>query len=341
MFVVFDIESTGLYESTCDVIEFAYIMFDDNNNFVKSEQLFFYYEGMSWSEEAYAVHQIPMDYLKQFKDQFKQNIIKMYTVLNHANVVGHNCIRFDCPFVRTWLMRQGLRNLEFGLIHDTMKDLKPISKRSRIKLTTLTELCGYSEEAVRGMVPIWFKDSTENRSHQAGYDVTATALIALKAIRDGIMSFKPILEPTYDQMSGSMNDMFESGAINTDPNRFIVQIKEGTDYDGVEYYCVNHDHSQFADTTIGPNDISNFEKMSLVFPIVLTRESHDSNVYLAERDGVVYKLVMDETNGDEFIIDNSFTVLRDTDLDMQNFIRNAFSKESDGEAKVKEAGIVV
>ena len=34
MFVVFDLETTGFSELNNDVIELAYIMFDDNNNFV-------------------------------------------------------------------------------------------------------------------------------------------------------------------------------------------------------------------------------------------------------------------------------------------------------------------
>lgn len=47
MFVVFDIETTGLSTTSCDIVQFAYIMFDSNNMFVKAENLYYYYEGMS------------------------------------------------------------------------------------------------------------------------------------------------------------------------------------------------------------------------------------------------------------------------------------------------------
>ena len=143
MFVVFDLETTGLSSMQNDIIQFSYIMFDSNNMFVRADNLYFYYEGMSWNQEVADIsHGISLDFLKTQADKFKENVIKMYTVLNHANVCGHNSNSFDCPFVKNWLKRMGLSDFEFGIQQDTMLAFRPYTKRARIKLTKLAAMWG-------------------------------------------------------------------------------------------------------------------------------------------------------------------------------------------------------
>lgn len=201
-FVVFDIETTGFSSITCDIIQFAYCEFH-GGQFVKAENLYFYYDGMSWSDEAEQVHKISRDYLKQYRDDFKTNLLKMYSVLNRSNVCGHNSNHFDCPFVRNWLSRMGMGDFEFGIKQDTMVDMRPIHKRPRIKLTKLSELCGLTQESINYATNMWFGDSNIRNSHDAAYDVTATALITLKGLREGCISFgiKEVVDVPVDESS--------------------------------------------------------------------------------------------------------------------------------------------
>lgn len=190
MYVVIDFETTGFDPATCDIIEFAYAAFEDNGIFIKAERLYFYHKGMSWSEEAYNVHQIPLSFLEKHEDEFKTNLIKMYSILNNNTVVGFNCKHFDCPFAVTWLARQGIYGLSFHRIKDVMLSYKPITKRSRIKLTKLTEMMNIDPNTVRVFTERWFGgDEVGLRSHEASYDVTITALLTFMAVNKKLMTF--------------------------------------------------------------------------------------------------------------------------------------------------------
>lgn len=206
MFVVYDLETTGLSEINDDIIEFAYIAFDDNCNFIQSEQLFFYHRGMSWSEDAYKVHHISLDFLETQADKFKENLLKMYAILNHNNVVGYNNNHFDNPFVKTWLMRQGIRNLEFKVTQDVMLAYRPIYKKSKIKLTRLSDMMGYTPELINRYMDIYFPQVGNSQAHEAAYDVVATALLTLSAIPKHLIAFKSIL-PESHEAEDVMTDM--------------------------------------------------------------------------------------------------------------------------------------
>lgn len=190
MFLVFDLETTGFKSIVDDVVEFSYIKYDDNCRIIKAESLYFYYEGMSWSEEAYAVHQLSREFLKQYEDQFEINCRKMYAVLMYANVCGHNALAFDVPFAVNWLNRMGLPGLSFRAIEDTMLAFKPITGRAKIQLGELGRVMGITEEVVARLATSIFKDENASHAHNAGYDVMLTGLLATMAYRRGMISFE-------------------------------------------------------------------------------------------------------------------------------------------------------
>ncbi len=192
MFVVYDLETTGLSEFNCDVIQFAYVLFDDYRHFVRAETMYFYYEGMSWSQEAAdKSHHLSLDFLRGFKDEFRKNIVRMWTVLSGSIVVGHNNRSFDDPFAANWLARMGLPGLQFSQSYDTMADLKSWYKRRAIKLDpAFREFVGYTPEQVNTLAGMWFKDNESvMRAHNAAYDVTLTAMITIKALQKGYFNF--------------------------------------------------------------------------------------------------------------------------------------------------------
>lgn len=221
MFVVFDLETTGFSGSYDDIIEFSYIKFDTNLSVIDAGTLFFYYEGMSWSEDAYAVHGIPQEFLKQFEGDFRKNVIRMWTILSGSNVCGHNAKQFDCPFSKTWLARQGLDGLQFGIINDTMTAFRPMTHTSKVKLTKLSEMNGLTPDVIRNAAKIWFGDNgVESRAHNASYDTAATALLTLTALRKGYMSFESTANISYSDLD--VNDLMDT----TPPTMVEFMLKE-------------------------------------------------------------------------------------------------------------------
>ncbi len=194
MYVVFDIETTGLDATNCDIVQFAYILFDSQNVAVRAESLYFYYDGMHWDQAvADKTHQFSLSELQVHAQEFRKNCIRMFTVLNEATVIGHNSNHFDVPFVTKWLSKFGFPYLKPERCEDTMICMRPLTKRSRIKLMSLAELCGYDDKIVTAMGQVWFGDAFgASAAHNAMFDVAATSLITLKAI-----------EQQYLNMSGA------------------------------------------------------------------------------------------------------------------------------------------
>lgn len=203
MVVIYDLETSGFSDMNDDILQFAYAAFDDNKRFIKSEILYYYHEGMSWSEDAAKVHGLTLEFLRQYKDQFEENVIKMYSILNHNNVIGYNNHQFDDPFCRNWLMRQGISNLTFAASIDLMVAYRPVYKKSRIKLTALADLMGYNPELIKHYCSLYF-DTDNSRAHQAQYDVTECILLALHGMGTNLLGFqeqveqKLTIEPTED-----------------------------------------------------------------------------------------------------------------------------------------------
>lgn len=251
MFTVFDLETTGFSGATDDVIQFSYIRFDTLNQAYDSGCLYFYYEGMSWSEEAEAVHHISQDFLRQYEDQFQENCIKMWTILSGSNVSGHNCIGFDCPFVKTWLARQGLINLTFGIINDTMKAFRPVTRSSKVKLTKLSEMCGLTPDVINNAASMWFGTTDVLGAHNATYDTTATAMLTLIAINKGYMTFDPV---------NAVAELVETN----------MSLLEDTPVTSVDFKLIDSDGTERIHTFNGHHDGDAIE-----FPVVLSYVQHN------------------------------------------------------------------
>ena len=329
MFIVFDIETTGFDSVHCEVLQFAYIMFDDNNQFVKSENLYFYHEGMHWSQEAAdESHKLSLSFLKQFEDQFRPNLLKMFSVLNRANVCGHNSNSFDCPFVKRWLQRQGLGGLEFGIMQDTMLGFRPITKRSRIKLTKLADMCGLSDETIKYATSIWFNVGNDTYAHNAAYDVAMTALITLNGINRGLIKFDftnlTSTEDDNDVVLESLLDEETSGpSKEPDPYGYCVDIDDG-DGDTI-YYWVNHDKHKYGDLQLTKSEVEHYASVNRHLPVKF-KHSHDypgGSVWHAEHNGI--KFILDRHNdGDTMRVQTLYLDMLDTELDLFKIIENTF-----------------
>lgn len=333
MFVVFDLETTGLNKINDDIIEFAYLMFDSNNLLVKAERMYFYHEGMTWSEEAYKVHQISKEFLKTQADKFTENLIKMYSVLKYATVVGHNARKFDCEFAQFWLSKFGLP-LTFNKIIDTMTDMQSITKRPRIKLTKLIDYCDITPEAVATATKLFFGDADDYHAHEASYDATATALIALYGIRNNIISIE---DPTETEVNLTMNELLsnDNEGLKTNPTKSIfalVNEKSSGTCTSIEqlpepkitYYQLNPDKLQYSSRELRVDELEAARNEKYLFPLPLFKVFN--NVYQNTYNGVVFKLDISNSTYDRFSCTTSYGEIDITNNDLGLLIKNNFKE---------------
>ena len=307
MFVVFDLETTGLSSMQNDIIQFSYIMFDSNNMFVRADNLYFYYEGMSWNQEVADIsHGISLDFLKTQADKFKENVIKMYTVLNHANVCGHNSNSFDCPFVKNWLKRMGLSDFEFGIQQDTMLAFRPYTKRARIKLTKLAAMCGLSDAEIDYATKLWFGITESTQSHDARFDTAMTALLTIGGINKKLISFDRIVAPSInediDDSELDMDDSVTATAQSFDPLGYYIQCNGHP-------IAVNHNKHKYAKMAT-PNEVTDISmNKDLLCPGDF--KELEEGTYQAEFNGITMTVTQYE-NEDIVSIKTPYGVIPDT-----------------------------
>lgn len=312
-FVVFDIETTGLSSFHNEIIQFAYVMFDSNNNFVKAENLYFYREGMHWDQAlADRIHHFSLSFLKQYEDKFEENLLKMYTVLNRANVCGYNSNSFDCPFVKNWLSKFGLNDFEFGVKQDAMIGLRPISKRARCKLTKMIELFELSDDSVAGVASLWFDSAQRHSAHDAVYDTTATALLTLEGLRRGYMSF---------DINVSAPSTVEADAFD-----FISGEHELPVYENSFALCVagrwiafNPDHTKYRDVLV---DEGNFGDMWVLQDKL---NSTDGDDYVATIRGCTVTW-RGEDNKEEIVINTPYVSISSNDSDVVPLLKSLYKE---------------
>lgn len=307
MFVVFDLETTGLSSMQNDIIQFSYIMFDSNNMFVRADNLYFYYEGMSWNQEVADIsHGISLDFLKTQADKFKENVIKMYTVLNHANVCGHNSNSFDCPFVKNWLKRMGLSDFEFGIQQDTMLAFRPYTKRARIKLTKLAAMCGLSDAEVDYATRLWFGITESTQSHDARFDTAMTALLTIGGINKKLITFDRVVAPSInediDDSELDMDDSVTATAQSFDPLGYYIQCNGHP-------IAVNHNKHKYAKMA-APNEVTDISmNKDLLCPGDF--KELEEGTYQAEFNGITMTVTQYE-NEDIVSIKTPYGVIPDT-----------------------------
>ena len=307
MFVVFDLETTGLSSMQNDIIQFSYIMLDSNNMFVRADNLYFYYEGMSWNQEVADIsHGISLDFLKTQADKFKENVIKMYTVLNHANVCGHNSNSFDCPFVKNWLKRMGLSDFEFGIQQDTMLAFRPYTKRARIKLTKLAAMFGLSDAEIDYATKLWFGITESTQSHDARFDTAMTALLTIGGINKKLISFDRIVAPSInddiDDSDLDMDDSVTATAQSFDPLGYYIQCNGHP-------IAVNHNKHKYAKMA-APNEVTDISmNKDLLCPGDF--KELEEGTYQAEFNGITMTVTQYE-NEDIVSIKTPYGVIPDT-----------------------------
>lgn len=240
MYVVFDFETTGLDTATCDIIQMSYIAFDSDMKFVRSEQLFFFYRGMSWSEDAYKVHHISLEELAKHEEEFEGNICKMYAILKDSFVITYNGQRYDGPLAINWLERMGIPGLTFKDHMDMMIEYKPIYKKARISLINLCKLLELTPAVITKQMNEWYAGVGRAESHDSAYDTTATAMLFLKALDIGLIGNGTKTETAVVEIPEA--DILSKGK-PMDPDGMIVFTTKGIQY-------INHNAAKYAEVNV-------------------------------------------------------------------------------------------
>lgn len=253
MYVVFDIETSGLDSMRDDIIQFAYIAFH-NGVKVRSDILYFYHEKMTWNEEAFNVHHISKEFLQQYEMDFDKNLVKMFTVLCGADVVGFNSDKFDCPFVQHWLARMGIPGLTYRTQTDIMKAFRPVTKQAFISLVKLSEKMNLTREAIASMAQKWFSEEAGSQAHDAAYDVAATAMLTMIGIGKKLITFDDtasvVSEPEVDTRP-------------RDPKGLLVYLNTTP-------YIINTDKSQYSEGLPTGDEIEDYTNRCKIIKVPFT-----------------------------------------------------------------------
>lgn len=201
LFTTIDIETTGLDMYNSDIIQCAYAVTNEHGAVIKSECLFFYYSGVerSWSEEAFAVHGIPLEELRTHADEFETNCKKMWIALAKSNAVGYNSDHFDIPFIQKWLHRMGYPKPQPYMSYDVMQIFR--SHGIRGKLSVVPERIGLSPAIIEKITESTFGEA--GRAHLAFYDIIATNLCFNYAINKKWVNMNPV---TLEQVTEDRNE---------------------------------------------------------------------------------------------------------------------------------------
>lgn len=115
-YVIFDLETTGLYPIFNDIIEFGAVTIKGHN--VISQTQFFIKPNTVLNEKISKLTNITEENLKDAVDQ-KEGLLKILDYIKGKVLVAHNGINFDFNFLNTKLKQYGLEPLSNCLI-DTM-----------------------------------------------------------------------------------------------------------------------------------------------------------------------------------------------------------------------------
>ena len=314
MFTVFDLEATGTGTTVDDIIQFSYATFDDNNLLLKAETLYFFYPELKWSKEAEAIHGIPYEYLTKYEKDFEKNLVRMWTVLSGANVIGFNNIHFDCPFASNWLSRFGFPKLKYGVIQDVMLAFRPMTKRPRIKLVKLCEMCKIEPSAIKQMASIWFpNEETELRAHNASYDVAATAMLTMLGLRKQYISFDINVVLSQDLSS------IDTSLLSSDDSKVELPYAEHVKFNIVSSDGTTMSHQFVSDVDKYGDRSSMAEQDSLLFPVDL--HEVDTGVYEGSDSNAVFRLLCNKL-GDMFTVKTEFGEVSTPQMNLRTFTEN-------------------
>lgn len=185
IYTVIDIETSGLSRENADVLSFSYAL-TDGKEILAADTLYFWTDGMQWSQESYEIHGLSKEFLSQYKDDFDKNLRAMFSVVQDSVLVGYNSgymdkfgvlHGFDYQVIKNFL----LRNMLDFPIPSSFVDLLKIARSRETnapnkKLQSMVDYYGVSREEIARVNNIVYPGS-KAVAHNSGYDVVCTAYV--------------------------------------------------------------------------------------------------------------------------------------------------------------------
>lgn len=185
IYTVIDIETSGLSRENADVLSFSYAL-TDGKEILAADTLYFWTEGMQWSQESYEIHGLSKEFLSQYKDDFDKNLRAMFSVVQDSVLVGYNSgymdkfgvlHGFDYQVIKNFL----LRNMLDFPTPSSFVDLLKIARSRETnalnkKLQSMVDYYGISREEIARVNNTVYPGS-KAVAHNSGYDVVCTAYV--------------------------------------------------------------------------------------------------------------------------------------------------------------------
>ena len=168
--VVFDVETTGLDVKSDDIIQIAAVRLDAEGN--HKEKFVRYLQASKSVGDSVEVHHITDEKLRQVGENPVTVLTQFLDFARDSVIVGHN-VRYDLDILKNQLSRLGLSKLDFRVYYDTLWIYRKFyPERKSYSLEELSEEFNVSHKS----------------SHDAFDDVSATAELLMRAIREKMVS---------------------------------------------------------------------------------------------------------------------------------------------------------
>lgn len=185
IYTVIDIETSGLSRENADVLSFSYAL-TDGKEILAADTLYFWTDGMQWTQESYEIHGLSKEFLYQYKDDFDKNLRAMFSVIQGSILVGYNSgyidkfgvlHGFDYQVIKNFLLRN---MLDFPTPSSFVDLLKIARSRetnaTNKKLQSMVDFYRISREEIDRVNNTVYPGS-KAVAHNSGYDVVCTAYV--------------------------------------------------------------------------------------------------------------------------------------------------------------------
>jgi len=205
IYTLFDLETNGFIKKDKvtnrsvfpEILEVGYIQVNDNLDILRGGEFYFYQPEWEIENGAQEVHGLERSFLEQHQSSFYTNMVKLYVLLQQANIVGKNSNAFDIPVAKEFITKRApgisapaiaraydMQNFYTSLFRNKMAaSNNGVSSRKKGTLTELIALEGFTQEQVQDMFNKQFPESERARAHGALYDSFMTYLLFKNAIQ--------------------------------------------------------------------------------------------------------------------------------------------------------------